>query len=493
MPFTLGIGAPPPRPSRGDSGVRPEATPSRTGGPYDESMQSRRTRSAPPVPTAGAGRAPGTGRAGVVVEVLYALAVANGVLLLALIGATTGWTGPRDGAYVAVAGGFALAFGVLTLVRQRAPRTVLVVAMLVVCAYYWVGLPSIGMLLPLVVFLAAATLAGHRWFALAMAVVMTAVAVYFRLAGGESPRLVFGYELLSNLVLAVLAIVLAEVIRTHRQLQATQERAATLAAEAARAETESELLTERTRIARELHDDLGHALAVISLHANAAGERLDAGQPAGESLGHVREASRRAHGHLRQAVRALGRGVPVPAGDSADASTGEPHASSGAGSARPGLVGIEGIEPLVERLRAAGIEVHLERAGEVPAALGATVFRIVQEAATNAVSHAAPRHLWISLRAPGPAVLTVEVTNDGVTQPPRTGAGSAGGLAGVGLRVRERGGTSDWGFRRPDRFTVRAELPLAAGEPGRDAGPEAGSGGDGGDGGDGEYGPEEER
>ncbi len=79
-----------------------------------------------------------------VLAVLFAAAVGNAVLLLALLGEPTGWRGPRDAGFVAVAVGFAGAFGALTLLRNRAPRVALVAAILTVCGYYIAGLPSIG-------------------------------------------------------------------------------------------------------------------------------------------------------------------------------------------------------------------------------------------------------------------------------------------------------------------------------------------------------------
>ena len=117
--------------------------------------------------------------------ILFAVAVANAVLFLALWGETTGWSGDRGGAYLVVAVAFAVSFGVLTLVRDRIPRTALVLAALAVCAYYTVGLPSIGVILPLLVILTAVTLAGHRTFALVTVGLLFVVASFFRIRGGE--------------------------------------------------------------------------------------------------------------------------------------------------------------------------------------------------------------------------------------------------------------------------------------------------------------------
>lgn len=377
-----------------------------------------------------------------VLAVLFAAAVANAVLLLALLGEPTGWRGPRGAGYVAVAVGFAAAFGVLTLLRNRAPRAILVVAILTVCGYYIAGLPSIGVVLPLLVFLAAATTAGHRWFALVSALGLFALAAFFRIREGSSVESILGYELLSNVVLAVLAIALAEVIRTRRELQRSQSERTRLAADAARAETERAHLAELTRIARELHDELGHSLAIISLHANATAEQLPADHPAAATLGQVRAGASQGLRQLRDTVRAIG----------------------GAGQA-PSEPGLGDLDAMVDRLRAGGILVDVARSDvEASGEVEAAVFRTVQEAITNAVRHSQPRWIRVAIEtADGtdtdPPTLRVDVRNDGAPVDAGRGSSTGRGLAGLRERAAELDGEVDWGFRPPDQFVVRARLP----------------------------------
>src|SRR5690606_1992896 len=104
MPSTLRRPAALPRSSAGDSRVRPEAMPCLRAGPYDGGMDATET-----TPRSRA------------LGILFAVAVANAVLFLALWGETTGWSGERGGAYLAVAVAFAVSFGVFTLVRDRIP------------------------------------------------------------------------------------------------------------------------------------------------------------------------------------------------------------------------------------------------------------------------------------------------------------------------------------------------------------------------------------
>lgn len=380
---------------------------------------------------------------------LFAVAVANAVLFLALIGETTGWTGAREGAYVAVCTGFAAAFGLLTLVRDRWPRTALIAAVLTVCAYYTVGLPSVGVVLPLLVVLTATTLAGHRTFALITVGALFIVATFFRLRDGEEIASVLGYELLSNLVLVALAVALAEVIGTRRALQRSQEHSTRLAAEAARAEADRVQEADRSRIARELHDELGHSLAIVSLHANAVSERLPVDDPAVESAKHLREAAAQALGQLRRAVRAVGAPVGRAGGgggvsDAGGAEGAEGPEGAGAEGARgagrdgPGdghpvaaerAVTDLRIGGIVDRVRAAGLSVDVvEDHGALPPDVAGAAFRVVQEATTNALRHSSPGHIGIALTdgpAPssgGPAapgadgVLRVRILNDGARQ-----------------------------------------------------------------------------
>ena len=434
-----------------------------------------------------------------VLGVLFAVAVANAVLFLALLGETTGWQGERDGVFVTVAFGFAAAFGVLTLLRDRLPRTALVVAVLTICAYYTVGLPSVGVVLPLLVVLAATTVAGHRTFALVTMGILFVVASFFRIRGGDSVESVLGYELLSNVVLVALAVALAEVIRTRRELQATQEHSTRMAAEAARAHAERVQEVDRTRIARELHDELGHSLAIVSLHANAVSEQVPADHPALTSAHHLRDAASQALGQLRRAVRAVG--APPSSGarppEAARVSEGADSAQTAAAAQietdsgsvdASGTSALDALDTVVERIRAGGVSVDVVRDhGTLPASVAAAAFRIVQETTTNALRHAEPDHIGIALTtgppvgsAEGAGDLRIRVLNDGAcagagtdattgdgttpVEPPSTGSsdGASTGLTGLAMRAAELGGTLTWRTKDPDLFVVDAVLPLDA-------------------------------
>ena len=418
--------------------------------------------------------------------ILFAVAVANAVLFLALWGETTGWSGDRGGAYLVVAVAFAVSFGVLTLVRDRIPRTALVLAALAVCAYYTVGLPSIGVILPLLVILTAVTLAGHRTFALVTVGLLFVVASFFRIRGGEPAPAVLGYELLSNVVLVALAVALAEVIRTRRALQASREEAERMAAQAALARAQRVQEEDRTRIARALHDDLGHSLAIVSLHANAVLEQVPDDHPAGVSARHLREAASRSLDQLRSAVRAVGAPARVSTGAEAVAESADDAGLAGdagsvgdaeeAGATAPVAEhSLAGLDALLDRIRAGGVSVDLVRDhGPLPPSVDAAAARVVREAMTNALRHAQPDHIGIALtqsRAPGSTgdtaeELRIRVLNDGV----RGEAGVSGqtdapppdstGLRSLRDHAGSLGGTLTWGRKQPDLFVVDAALPV---------------------------------
>ena len=418
--------------------------------------------------------------------ILFAVAVANAVLFLALWGETTGWSGDRGGAYLVVAVAFAVSFGVLTLVRDRIPRTALVLAALAVCAYYTVGLPSIGVILPLLVILTAVTLAGHRTFALVTVGLLFVVASFFRIRGGEPAPAVLGYELLSNVVLVALAVALAEVIRTRRALQASREEAERMAAQAALARAQRVQEEDRTRIARALHDDLGHSLAIVSLHANAVLEQVPDDHPAGVSARHLREAASRSLDQLRSAVRAVGAPARVSTGAEAVAESADDAGLAGdagsvgdaeeAGATAPVAEhSLAGLDALLDRIRAGGVSVDLVRDhGPLPRSVDAAAVRIVREALTNALRHAQPDHIGLALtqsRAPGSTgdaagQLRIRVLNDGVSETTGVTGQTDGtppdstGLRSLRDHAGSLGGSLTWGRKHPDLFVVDAALPV---------------------------------
>ena len=197
---------------------------------------------------------------------------------------------------------------------------------------------------------------------------------------------------------------------------------------------------ERARIARELHDIIGHSMSVISLQAGAAEQLLRRDPDKAE--GHLRAVQQTAHEALVEMRRLMG----VLREDDASYAP------------QPGLAEIDA---LVRRLGAAGLDVEVAREEDagviVPPSVGLAAFRIVQEALTNAQKHAGARRASVGLRLRADAV---EVT---VRNPPgkRTPAPNGGGrgLAGMRERVRVFGGEFEAG-PEDGGYAVRARLPL---------------------------------
>jgi signal transduction histidine kinase len=207
-------------------------------------------------------------------------------------------------------------------------------------------------------------------------------------------------------------------------------------------------LAERNRLARELHDSVGHALTVATLQAGAARKLLDSDPAfARDALASVEDAGRAALDDLDQVLGLL-RG-----GDAA------------ATAPQPTLADLD---RLLAETRAAGVEVRAEPAGDlvfdaaqVPAVVSREAYRIVQEGLTNALRHAGPVPVTLRLAA-GPERLELELTNPlgpDARQPP---AGGGRGLRGMAERVAILGGRMTAG---PDGGTwrVAVTLPLRPG------------------------------
>ena len=197
---------------------------------------------------------------------------------------------------------------------------------------------------------------------------------------------------------------------------------------------------ERARIARELHDVVTHNVSVMVVQAAAAGEIFEQDpQRAREAIGAVEETGRRALNELR---RLLG----TVAGDEAGVQP------------QPGL---DRLGELVDRVRAAGLEVELIEEGapgDMPEGVGLSAYRIVQESLTNTLKHAFASHVTVRVSHSGGAV-EVEVTDDGVGSALH---GEGRGLIGMRERVALYGGELDAGSRAGGGYGVRARIPVTA-------------------------------
>jgi signal transduction histidine kinase len=351
--------------------------------------------------------------------VLVDVAVAAGVAgILALI-ASAELDGGRGGvvAYLSAA-----ALGALMLWRRRFARTVLVLTVLGLFAYYAVGFAPIGLAVPVAAALYAAAEAGHLRFAVGMALVTLGVSMPFRLAEGQDFGYVVFYDGIGHLALMAAAIALGELVRARRRI-------ATLTGRQIELEAERRIHEHNQELSRELHDSIGHALTVAAIQANVA--RQEAPRDAGATvaaLDHVTGALSDALVELRGTVRNLRAG--------------------------PSL---KDLGTLMDTARAAGFRVHADigTVGDGPATV--TAYRLVREAITNVLRHSAGHSIEVEIRESG-GMLLISVADDGAP----AGPGPAGaGLAGLRERVTALGGRLDAG-PAGDGWRVSAALPLEA-------------------------------
>jgi signal transduction histidine kinase len=366
-----------------------------------------------------------------------ALGVVTAVVIGAAVTANVRGEGTPVVAYL-----FAAGFGALMLVRRSQPVLALVASGIGLLGYYALGLPPIGLALPISAALYSAAEAERLRWAIGVAVTLVAVSSVARGYGGEDPAYLFAYELPTTAAVMAAAIVLGDSARTRRRWQA--EVAARFAEQAHR-----RVQHERLSLARDLHDVLAHTVTAVTLHADVAAEALDDGDPAAArtAIARVRSASGGAARELRGTLAAL-RGAPDGGGP-----------SDGSGSADGVAAPLGVLARLGELTDDPLITVTVDgRQRPLPMVVDVTAYRVVQEALTNARRHAPgrPVGLTISYR---PSELRLRVVNAIEAAP----AGSHGyGLRGMRERVGLLGGALAAGPAADGTFEVTAVLPAEA-------------------------------
>ncbi|MEM9712044.1 MAG: histidine kinase [Actinomycetota bacterium] len=203
---------------------------------------------------------------------------------------------------------------------------------------------------------------------------------------------------------------------------------------------ESTAREERQRIARELHDVVGHSFSVVLLHLAGARTTLSRDpEQAAAALADAEEVGRKGMNDLREAL-ALVR--------------------ADEGRRRP-VESLDGLEPLVEQYRRAGLDVSLERTGpvgEVATGVGIVAYEVVRESLTNVAKHAPHQAVGVELAVSGDE-LEVSVVNP----LPEVVAGTqpGAGLDGMRDRVLSIGGRFS-ARADGDRWRVHARLPVSA-------------------------------
>ena len=328
----------------------------------------------------------------------------------------------------------------LTLYPNPWPAGSMVALRVVEGAYFALGFHDGPVFLPLLLGsnLVASRLGLRQWVPPAgLAAGLVVVGLLVRTATSGAGWWQTLWQTVGTVALMAAAATIGSLVRSRRQTQAEREH---------RAATE-----EKLRMARDLHDGVGHGLSVIAMQAGVALHVLDK-DPAGAraALQAIRDTSTEALESLRAELSHL-------AGDAAR---------------RAPRRGLADLDQLVGRVRAAGLRVEVRGldtvgrpgaaprvpAGEgLPAAVDEAAYTIIQEALTNVLRHAEARTVEVRVARAAGGALLVCVADDG-----RGGAvqHEGMGLTGMRDRVGALGGTLSAGPAASGGFEVRAVLPL---------------------------------
>jgi len=376
----------------------------------------------------------------------HALLTDAGLALL-LAGVCTPWLATTDSSPLA----WLLQAGLLAPLawRRRYPSGVFAVVCAVALVQWSVGIRLVADLALLVALSTLATYRPRR-VALAAAGILEVGAVLasvaWSLAGSWLSSLVF----LSGMVAA--ALLLGISVRARSALVATlTERAGRLERERDQ-QAQIAAAAERTRIAREMHDVIGHQLAVIVSLADGAAAKLASDPPrAAAAIASVADVGRQALGETRGLLGVL--------------------RADGSGDGLAPQPGLAGLDDLVAQTRATGLAATLDCPGDaagLAADIQLAVYRIAQEAITNTLRHASGAQAVAVRVTIGAASVELEVTDDGRPAPgavpgrpadPPPGPGGGQGLTGMRERARAYGGSVTAG-PGPRGWQVRATFPM---------------------------------
>jgi signal transduction histidine kinase len=320
--------------------------------------------------------------------------------------------------------------------RRQHPVAVLLIVFGVTLGYFAMGYGEGPIWILLIVAYVAAALQGHLRASAAVAIVAFLIIPWLDLLlrDGKAPSVP---SLVALAAWLILLLGVAEFARVRRERSA----------EAARIQEEEELRRaseERLRIARELHDALGHHLSLINVQSGVAlhlNEQLP--DQARTSLTAIKDASKEALTELRSVLDILRQdGEPAP---------------------RSPTSTLARLDELVKQSSAAGLEVRTETEGRVrpmPFGVDVAAFRIVQEALTNVARHAPGARATVHVSY-GVRDLTIQVDDDGRAASPKPAVtGSGRGIVGMRERVTALGGELRAGPKSGGGFRVWARLPM---------------------------------
>ncbi|WP_327686295.1 sensor histidine kinase [Streptomyces sp. NBC_00467] len=357
----------------------------------------------------------------------WAIAVSVAALLLG-----TGLYGQHPAGVRELLGSVLLAAGGLALVaRRRAPMAVLAVTALCAVGYEAAGFEVLAVSYLVAVY--GAVRAGHRALTVAASASLLVVLPLTVLIVRDGPAREAFAQARNVLELAwlIAAFAAGEALR---QAERRADEAERTQEETARRRADEE----RLHIARELHDSLTHQISIIKVQSEVAVHvARRRGEQVPETLLAIQAAGREATRELRATLEALRDDDATP-----------PQS-------------LEHVPELVERARSMGLDAILTIDGQrhdVPAAVGRTVYRIVQEALTNTARHACATTATVRIEY-RPDALSIQIDDDGKANPDDAPAPGLG-LLGMSERIAALGGRLRAQPLPEHGFTVRAELPV---------------------------------
>lgn len=362
--------------------------------------------------------------------------------------------------------GFALVVGTagVLLVRRRWPLPTLAAATVLTAGYLVVGYTYGPILFSF--FVAVYTVARLVDLAAAAAACLAAVVVLLTHLFTNSAALPGLAGLIPGSAWVVTPFTIGVIARLRNE-----------AADASRAELVRERVAdERLRVAREVHDVVGHGLAAIKMHADIGLHLLPKRPEQAEAaLTTISRTSTEALAELRATlavVRRVGSGNGIDAGagngngDGTDGATGiDTETTTGTGpdtvAPRSPAPGLGRLEELCQRMREAGVDVRLTISGPtrpVSAAVDLAGYRVVQESLTNVLRHSATKQATVRVAYESDA-LVITVTNPATAVP---GTLTGLGIPGMRERVQALGGRFSAGPGPTGTFEVRAGIPTEA-------------------------------
>ena len=371
---------------------------------------------------------------------LGALVIAIAVGTAIAAPAAMGTLSPAAAIAITAVAGVAIAF------RRRRPVPVLGVVAGAVLVEQWFGASlNFGSLALVIAVFTVASEAPRRTSLVVLAVMPAYLAAALALyAAIHATALeLFVAEYLSGVAVFLVAWFAGDSVRTRRQrvqdLEARADRLEREQAERARVAVQNE----RALIARELHDIVAHSVSVMVVQATAAQRILD-DQPdeAREAMHSIETTGREALGEMRRLLGIL-------------------RSEEGRAPLEPQR-GLAGIGAVIEGAGRGGVSVDLVVEGEprpLSPGVDLAAYRIIQEALTNTIKHAAPAHAVVQIRFE-PDSLGLDISDDGSRREDTADPGH--GLIGMEERVRLYGGDFEAGPRHPAGFAVHARLPTTA-------------------------------